>query len=46
MPNHLARKSMTLFAEKVAPALRHESFTYFDKEYPGVNLEQSMEAVH
>jgi hypothetical protein len=46
MPNHLARKSMKLFAEKVAPALRHNSFAYFDKEYPGVNVEQSAEAVH
>ena len=46
MPNHLARKSMKLFAEKVAPALRRDSLAYFDNEYPGVNVGPSAEAVH
>ena len=46
MPAELARKSMKLFAEKVAPALRHDSLKQFIKEYPGVNIEQSAEALH
>jgi hypothetical protein len=46
MPDHLARKSMKLFAEKVAPALRHDSLKQFTTEYPGVNFESSAEALH
>jgi hypothetical protein len=46
MPDHLARKSMKLFAEKVAPALRHVSVKQFTEEYPGINIEQSAEAIH
>jgi len=46
MPDHLARKSMKLFAEKVAPILRHDSSIQFGKEYPGINFEQSAQAVH
>jgi alkanesulfonate monooxygenase SsuD/methylene tetrahydromethanopterin reductase-like flavin-dependent oxidoreductase (luciferase family) len=46
MPDHLARKSMKLFAENVAPILRHDSMIQFTKEYPGVNVEQSAQAVH
>src|SRR5581483_5816298 len=46
MPDHLARKSMKLFAEKVAPALRQASLKQFTEEYPGINFEQAAEAVH
>jgi alkanesulfonate monooxygenase SsuD/methylene tetrahydromethanopterin reductase-like flavin-dependent oxidoreductase (luciferase family) len=46
MPDHLARKSMKLFAEQVAPALRHQSLVQFTREYPGVNVESAAEAVH
>jgi alkanesulfonate monooxygenase SsuD/methylene tetrahydromethanopterin reductase-like flavin-dependent oxidoreductase (luciferase family) len=46
MPDQLARKSMKLFAEKVAPQLRHESLTQFTKEFPGVNVERVAQAVH
>jgi len=45
MKDHLARKNMKLFAEKVAPALRHESQIQFTKEFPGINIEQSAQAV-
>jgi hypothetical protein len=45
MPDHLARKSMKLFAEKVAPALRHDSLKQFINEFPVVNIEQSAEAL-
>jgi len=34
MDDALARKSMKLFAEEVAPALRRDSGVLFDKEYP------------
>ncbi len=46
MPDALARKSMKLFAEKVAPALRQESVKVFDKQFAGVDLERATEAVH
>jgi hypothetical protein len=46
MPDHLARKSMKLFAEKVAPILRHDSLRQFTHEYPGANVEQAAAAVH
>jgi alkanesulfonate monooxygenase SsuD/methylene tetrahydromethanopterin reductase-like flavin-dependent oxidoreductase (luciferase family) len=46
MPDRLARKSMKLFAAKVAPALREESVRVFDKQFADVNLEPAMEAVH
>jgi hypothetical protein len=36
---------MKLFAEKVAPALRHDSLQQFTKEFSGVDTEQSAEAV-
>jgi alkanesulfonate monooxygenase SsuD/methylene tetrahydromethanopterin reductase-like flavin-dependent oxidoreductase (luciferase family) len=45
MPDPLARKSMKLFAEKVAPALRDASLAQFSKEYPGLNLESPAEAI-
>jgi alkanesulfonate monooxygenase SsuD/methylene tetrahydromethanopterin reductase-like flavin-dependent oxidoreductase (luciferase family) len=45
MPDHLARKNMTLFAEKVAPILRHDSAKQFTREFPGINIEQSAQAV-
>jgi hypothetical protein len=37
---------MKLFAEKVAPTLRQASLKQFSEEYPGMNFEQSAEAVH
>jgi hypothetical protein len=37
---------MKLFAEQVAPALRHASLKQFTGEYPGVNFEQAAEALH
>jgi hypothetical protein len=46
MPDHLARKSMKLFAEKVAPALRQQSLQQFTQEFPGVNVESSAEELH
>jgi alkanesulfonate monooxygenase SsuD/methylene tetrahydromethanopterin reductase-like flavin-dependent oxidoreductase (luciferase family) len=46
MPDHLARKSMKLFAEKVAPALRQQSLQQFTQEFPGVNVEASAEELH
>ena len=46
MPDHLARKSMKLFTEKVAPILRHDSLKQFTREYPGMNIEQAAPAVH
>ena len=46
MPDHLARKSMKLFAERVAPQLRHDSLVQFTREFPNMNVEQSAEAVH
>jgi alkanesulfonate monooxygenase SsuD/methylene tetrahydromethanopterin reductase-like flavin-dependent oxidoreductase (luciferase family) len=46
LPDPLARKSMKLFAEQVAPALRHASMKQFTSEYPGVNVEQAAEALH
>jgi hypothetical protein len=46
MLDPLARKSMKLFAEKVAPVLREESVKVFDKQFAGMNLEPAMEAVH
>ena len=45
MPDHLARKNMKLFAEKVAPVLRHDSAKQFTREFPGINIEQSAQAV-
>ncbi len=46
MPDLLARKSMKLFAEKVAPALRHASLKQFTNEYSGINVDQSARALH
>jgi hypothetical protein len=46
MPGPLARKSMKLFAEGVAPALRQASLKQFTSEYPGVNVEPAAEALH
>jgi alkanesulfonate monooxygenase SsuD/methylene tetrahydromethanopterin reductase-like flavin-dependent oxidoreductase (luciferase family) len=45
MPDHLARKNMKLFTEKVAPILRHDSQKQFTKEFPGIDIEQSAQAV-
>jgi alkanesulfonate monooxygenase SsuD/methylene tetrahydromethanopterin reductase-like flavin-dependent oxidoreductase (luciferase family) len=44
MPKELALKSMTLFAEHVAPRLRENSLKFFEREFPGVNIEQQAEA--
>jgi hypothetical protein len=41
MPDHLARKSMKLFAEQVAPALRSASAGFFQKEFPEAAIEQN-----
>jgi alkanesulfonate monooxygenase SsuD/methylene tetrahydromethanopterin reductase-like flavin-dependent oxidoreductase (luciferase family) len=46
MPDHLARKSMKLFAEKVAPVLREQSLRQFSREFPGVNVEAAAEELH
>src|SRR5262249_51255234 len=46
MPDHLARKSMKLFTEKVAPVLRQKSLKQFTQEFPGMNLETGAEALH
>ena len=40
MPKELALKSMTLFAEQVAPRLRESSLSFFEQEFSGVNMEQ------
>jgi alkanesulfonate monooxygenase SsuD/methylene tetrahydromethanopterin reductase-like flavin-dependent oxidoreductase (luciferase family) len=40
MPKELALKSMTLFAEQVAPRLRESSLSFFEQEFSGVNIEQ------
>ena len=34
MPDHLVRKSMKLFAEQVAPALKRDSTELFARKYP------------
>src|SRR5918992_526932 len=39
MPKDLALKSMTMFAEQVAPRLRENSSAFFESEFPGVNIE-------
>src|ERR671911_353382 len=44
MPKDLALKSMTMFAEQVAPRLRENSSAFFEREFPGVNIEQHTEA--
>jgi hypothetical protein len=44
MPKELALKSMTLFANQVAPRLRENSLAFFEQEYPGVSIEQQKEA--
>jgi hypothetical protein len=46
MPDHLSRKSMKLFAEKVAPPLRDASASQFSKEFPEANIEQPAEVAH
>jgi alkanesulfonate monooxygenase SsuD/methylene tetrahydromethanopterin reductase-like flavin-dependent oxidoreductase (luciferase family) len=45
MPDALVRKSMTLFAEKVAPALRENSLNLFQQQFGDINVEQA-EAIH
>lgn len=44
MSKELALKSMTRFAEQVAPRLREHSLPFFEREYPGVNIKQPKEA--
>ena len=44
MPKELALKSMTLFAEQVAPRLRENSLNYFEREFPGVDIKLQTEA--
>jgi hypothetical protein len=46
MPDHLARKSMKLFADKVAPALREASLAQFTREFPRATFEPPAEAFH
>jgi alkanesulfonate monooxygenase SsuD/methylene tetrahydromethanopterin reductase-like flavin-dependent oxidoreductase (luciferase family) len=45
MPADLARKSMELFARKVAPALRQESSKLFEEEFGAVGEERAAERV-
>ena len=43
-----ACRGFSLYAgpdRKVAPALRHDSAQQFSKEFPGINIEQSAQAV-
>jgi hypothetical protein len=35
---------MTMFAKQVAPRLREDSSAFFEREFPGVNIEQHTEA--
>jgi hypothetical protein len=44
-PDALVRKSMSLFAEKVAPALRENSLKLFEQQFGDINIEQP-EAIH
>jgi alkanesulfonate monooxygenase SsuD/methylene tetrahydromethanopterin reductase-like flavin-dependent oxidoreductase (luciferase family) len=44
MPKELALKSMTLFAGQVAPRLRENSLKFFEREFPGVNIERQTQA--
>src|SRR5918993_892952 len=44
MSKELALKSMTLFAKQVAPRLRENSLNYFEREFPGVDIELQNEA--
>ena len=44
MKDELARKSMKLFAEQVAPALRRDSAELFAREFPQLNDEEPVEA--
>lgn len=44
LSDDLTRKSMNLFAQKVAPALRDESLRYFNQQFSGAKLERAMEA--
>jgi alkanesulfonate monooxygenase SsuD/methylene tetrahydromethanopterin reductase-like flavin-dependent oxidoreductase (luciferase family) len=44
MPKGLARKSMTLFAEEVAPRLRADSLKLFERQFPGFKIAQQTEA--
>jgi alkanesulfonate monooxygenase SsuD/methylene tetrahydromethanopterin reductase-like flavin-dependent oxidoreductase (luciferase family) len=43
MSKELALKSMTLFAEQVAPRLRENSLAFFEQEYPSVHIDQQKE---
>jgi alkanesulfonate monooxygenase SsuD/methylene tetrahydromethanopterin reductase-like flavin-dependent oxidoreductase (luciferase family) len=43
MPKDLALKSMTMFAEQVAPRLRESSLSFFEQEFPGVDIEPHTE---
>ena len=45
MEDKLARKSMRLFAEEVAPALRRDSGILFDQEFPVLRDLELEEAV-
>ncbi len=44
MKDHLARKSMKLFAEQVAPALRRDSAELFDRMFPNMDEALAVEA--
>ena len=44
MKDHLARKSMKLFAEQVAPALRRDSAELFGRVFPQLDEELAVEA--
>ena len=46
MPAELARKSMKIFAEKVAPRLREDSLKLFQQQFSGINVEHAAETLH
>jgi alkanesulfonate monooxygenase SsuD/methylene tetrahydromethanopterin reductase-like flavin-dependent oxidoreductase (luciferase family) len=46
MPDDLTRKSMRLFAEHVAPALRANSLRLFEEQFGDVTKHRPVEALH
>lgn len=46
LPPDLTRKSMALFARKVAPALREDSLKLFEKHFPAAGEEQGTGILH
>jgi alkanesulfonate monooxygenase SsuD/methylene tetrahydromethanopterin reductase-like flavin-dependent oxidoreductase (luciferase family) len=45
LPKDLTRKSMALFAHRVAPALREDSVKFFQQQFPGAAIERAVEAL-